>query len=139
MQVKFLYLDFDGVLHPNFCDKKQLFCHLPKLTKVLEGCDVNIVISSSWRFQESPDWLIELFPPAIQDSVIGFTGDAHIGRHARWHEIMAHVSTNRVVDWRALDDAVNEFPADCSQLIACNGNVGITDIQQAALLHWLNE
>ena len=134
---KFLYLDFDGVLHPNFTNKGNLFCHIPKFEEAIQWADINVVISSSWRFQESPDWLIRLFSPRIRDSVIGFTGDAHIGQHARWHEIVAHVKTNQVIDWMALDDAKNEFPDDCQNLILCDGKKGLDTPQLDLLKKWL--
>jgi hypothetical protein len=46
-----LFLDFDGVLHPNHAQDHQLFVWAPLLADALEGCQVDIVISSSWRFQ----------------------------------------------------------------------------------------
>jgi hypothetical protein len=45
--------------------------------------------------------------------VTGVTGPAHIGRHARWHEISAYRTANSIANWRALDDAFFEFPKDC--------------------------
>ncbi len=37
MTQKHLYLDFDGVLHPNFVGKGQLFIHMQKLTNAIAG------------------------------------------------------------------------------------------------------
>ncbi|MFZ3000646.1 MAG: HAD domain-containing protein [Undibacterium umbellatum] len=46
-----LFLDFDGVLHPEPCyDKTQLFSCLPRLEAILRDFPtVQIVISSTWR------------------------------------------------------------------------------------------
>jgi len=134
---KFLYLDFDGVLHPNFTHKGNLFCHIPKFEEAIQWADINVVISSSWRFQESPDWLTRLFSPSFRTNVVGFTGDAFIGKHARWNEITAHVKTNQVIDWMALDDAKNEFPDDCQNLILCDGKKGLDTPQLDLLKKWL--
>lgn len=45
-----LFLDFDGVTHPEVCTAEQLFCCLPLIEEVLRRRPgVDIVISSSWR------------------------------------------------------------------------------------------
>lgn len=62
---------------------------------------------------------------------------AHIGRHARWHEISAYCTANSITNWRALDDAFFEFPKDCEQLIRCDGGRGLQDAQYESLRHWL--
>jgi len=48
-----LFLDFAGVLHSISGYRDQPFCRLPMLEEVLVDADVDIVISSSWRFQHS--------------------------------------------------------------------------------------
>ena len=40
-------------------------------------------------------------------------------------------------DWRALDDSINEFPAKCTQLVACDPNRGFEVPQMQALRRWL--
>lgn len=62
---------------------------------------------------------------------------AHIGRHARWHEISAYCTANSITNWRALDDASFEFPKDCEQLIRCDGGRGLQDAQCESLRRWL--
>ena len=49
MTHKHLYLDFDGVLHPNFVGKDLLFCHMQKLTNAIVGKPLRIVMSTSCR------------------------------------------------------------------------------------------
>jgi hypothetical protein len=137
MAQKHLYLDFDGVLHPNFVDKGQLFTHMPELTKALEGKPLRIVISSSWRFHENFAYLKSLFAPTIQDQVLGCTGPAHIGKWPRWHEIKKHAATYGVTDWIALDDAFMEFPPECEELILCDGRTGLQDSQIQQLVEWI--
>ena len=94
--MKLIFLDFDGVLHPNFCQEEHYFSRIGYLMAALDGFkdDVEVIISSSWRFH----W------PA---------------------------------DWRALDDADNEFPKGCRELIRCEGRTGLDDSTVARLRLWL--
>jgi hypothetical protein len=85
-----LFLDFDGVLHPNLAAEGQMFSRAPLLAQALEGLHVDIVVSSSWRFQWELAHLRALLPAALQAKVRGVTGPAYVGRHARWHEINAY-------------------------------------------------
>jgi hypothetical protein len=135
--MKYIYLDFDGVLHPSFARKDQLFQLMPSFISVVEEARVKIVISSSWRFQESFEYLQALFPMNIQHNIYGCTGDAYIGKWARWNEIKRHVRNNRVDEWIALDDAYFEFPPDCGNLILCEGSKGLQIEQIFALKEWL--
>lgn len=132
-----LFLDFDGVLHPNHAEPGQLFGRAPLLADALQGCDVAIVISSSWRFQWDLQDLRARLPIGLQAKVIEATGPAHIGRHARWHEISAYCTAHGISNWRALDDAFFEFPKDCQTLIVCEGGRGLQAAQCESLKRWL--
>src|SRR5437764_815182 len=70
-----LFLDFDGVLHPDpCCHQDQLFCRLPLLEALLrELPSVDIVISSNWRANRSLGELRQLFSPDIGRRIIGMT------------------------------------------------------------------
>ncbi len=133
-----LFLDFDGVLHPNLSAPEQRFVRLPMLADALGESDVQIIVSSSWRFEWSLSQLKALFPESIRMRVVGTTGPAHIGRHARWNEIKTYCSNQRLTNWRALDDAHFEFPNPCEQLIRCEGSRGIGQAQCDALRTWLS-
>lgn len=61
-----LFLDFDGVLHPNLAAEGQMFSRAPLLAQALEGLHVDIVVSSSWRFQWELAQLRALLPAALQ-------------------------------------------------------------------------
>lgn len=51
-----LFLDFDGVLHPEHCLESKHFCLLPVLEKVVRQVpEVGLVIASTWRLQVSLD------------------------------------------------------------------------------------
>ena len=65
---KILFLDFDGVLHP---DGGALFSRIGLLEKyLLQTPGVEIVISSSWREEQSIDELKNYFPMTIRDQIV---------------------------------------------------------------------
>lgn len=125
---KFLFLDFDGVLHPTTTNPSEFFSKNELLEKTLEKANCEIVISSSWRFHMPLTKLVSNLPLSIRALISGITGDAHIGVHARYNEIVQYLNANSSygIDWVALDDAYYEFPSDCKNLIKCNPNTGIT-------------
>lgn len=138
-----LFLDFDGVLHPNGATKPNLFSRASALTEVLNmHPELEVVVSSSWRFHHRWEDLLALLPKALADRFSACTGPAEPGKHQRYREITSFVrqqgesgASNR--PWRALDDAAWEFPAQCSELIACDGSVGAQEVDLEALCLWL--
>ena len=47
-----LFLDFDGVLHPEYCQPSRFFESLPLLAMVLQDRPwVELVVSSNWRYE----------------------------------------------------------------------------------------
>lgn len=137
---KLLFLDFDGVLHPNFCHESAYFSRANCLLNAL-GDNVNglkIVISSSWRFHHQFDDLLNLLPHDLGLLIIGATPEVGPGRHQRYREIQAYLSMFRGrTDWRALDDDATGFPVGCEELIWCNGKIGIDAVSASSIGHWL--
>lgn len=135
-----LFLDFDGVLHPASAYQTQAFCHALTLAECLQPYTCDIVISSSWRFNYSLPELRDLLPATLAARVIGTTGEAYIGQHARQHEIGEFLKRSGAPSdrsWRALDDAAWEFPPGLRNLIPCDSNTGLQKIQLAELERWL--
>jgi hypothetical protein len=60
---KVLFLNFDGELHPTM--GSPFFVKTPLLAQAIEQSSVNIVISSSWRFQYQKEELIEKLGPVV--------------------------------------------------------------------------
>jgi hypothetical protein len=133
-----LFLDFDGVVHPTVATPKQLFAQAPMLVEAIVRWQPRVVISSSWRFHFSLEEILSRLPQAIAVQVQGKTGEAHIGKHARWHEIQTYCARHRIANWRALDDSAFEFPTDCQELIRCDGAIGLTALEVARLESWLS-
>lgn len=138
MPTDYIFLDFDGVLHPT-AHGSTLFSQLELFEQTILAHNCAIVISSSWRFQMDLSDLKSKFSQELRGRIIGTTGDAYIGSHARFHEINAYVLHHGVEDWRALDDSYWEFPQGCSQLIRCNPNSGLTQREVNVLIEWLGQ
>jgi len=133
-----LFLDFDGVLHANGCLPEECFGLLPALATTLMPFDHDIVISSSWRVHYSRRYLVKLFPATLRKRIVGTTGEPHTGSYARWEEIQAYLREHPAPSWRALDDFDWEFPADCAELIHCDGARGCQREQLERLESWLS-
>jgi hypothetical protein len=135
---KVVYLDFDGVLHPSSPVMDGLFSRSYLLEPLFENSNADIVISSSWRFTHSLEQLQAKLPSHLAQRVIGMTGNAVIGKHARYQEILNHAKQlDSGNAWRALDDSYWEFPTSCKELIRCNPNTGIGVKEVAQLNAWL--
>lgn len=137
---KILFLDFDGVLHPTSARNPSLFNRTSLLIPVITNAHCSIVLSTSWRFTHSLDELCCLLPKQIAPKVIDVTGPPHIGKHARYQEILNYLTRfkNQLHDWRALDDSFWEFPTECAELIQCNPNTGLTSKEITTLQNWID-
>jgi hypothetical protein len=108
MTEKTLFLDFDGVLHPSISE--DFFTRNDLLWSAIQDTPPRIVVSSSWRFQHTLKQLKQLLGPDIGQHVIGTTGKALIGKHARFEEINHWIFLHRCASWIILDDSRYEFP-----------------------------
>lgn len=74
-----LFLNMDGVLHPEACYKKEkLLCHHPRFeTFMREILQVEIVISSTPRKTQTIGQLQDLFTDEITRRIVGATPDWH--------------------------------------------------------------
>ena len=140
MNAKYLFLDFDGVLHPSLCNDKDRFSKVNLLSQVFTSSSCQIIISSSWRFQFTLDQLRAMFPVSISSLIIDVSGEAITGQYARYLEIKQWLTNKQkpFADWMAIDDAINEFPPSCQNLIATKSSQGITKEQIIKLKEWLD-
>lgn len=135
---RLLFLDFDGVLHPTSATPSGRFACTPILAEALADAACEIVISSSWRHHHELTDLVTLLPSFLGNLVVGSTGEASIGKHARFMEIQAYLRDFAPgATWRALDDSLFEFPPRCPELIACDPNFGFTFREAGRLRRWL--
>ncbi len=124
-----LFLDFDGVTHPEGCSAERLFCCLPLIEEVLRRRPgVDIVISSSWRATRSLAELQKRFSLELRDRVVGCTPlykqdkCEPAQRHVREIECRTWLRVHRpqVLElgaWLAVDDNPWLFSPGCPHLL----------------------
>ncbi len=155
-----LFLDFDGVLHPDAAylvngrptlrAEGELFMWAPLLVDVLSGFpETEIVLSTSWArelsFTRARRWL----PPALRRRVIGATWHTrmsllHDGLRSvatwwdgatRYEQIKRYASRAGRSDWLAIDDQPEGWAAeDLEKLVHTDGQRGLSDPRALALL-----
>jgi hypothetical protein len=139
-----LFLDFDGVLHPDPCrDARRLFEHAPRLAALLEAFpEVCVVLSTSWRNTRSIDELVAPLSAPLRARVIGvtptfgeFVAPARLIPYRRHAECLQWLEAQGQADrpWLALDDRASLFEPYCEQLIECDSRRGF-DAQVARRL-----
>ena len=141
-----LFLDFDGVLHPEPCYRDEdLFCRRPLFEAVMrEAPSVEIVITSTWRETRDLETLRGFFSDDIAVRIIGVTPSwldllalaEEIGpTYLRQIEIEGFLrQQNRVWEsWIALDDKAHWFRPFLPNLVLCDAKTGLCE-QSAATL-----
>jgi hypothetical protein len=122
---KILFVDFDGVLHPESGDPDMQFCFMPNFCEAFEvaaqDASVNIVISSLWRVSAPIEELAQHFPERLRDRVVGVTPDLDIAFESptgsRQKEIEAWMTQHAPNgQWFAIDDRANLFNEGCPNL-----------------------
>lgn len=128
-----IFLDFDGVLHPDAVFKPagkpielrapgSLMMHAHILEEIIKPFDIEIVLSTSWVRSLSYSKTVKKMPSALAERVIGATWHSEMvdrtvypyssGRYAndpfnfltRFQQIHRHVFRNGVEKWLAIDD-----------------------------------
>ena len=137
-----LFLDFDGVLHPNHQPGK-LFTSVPRLAEWLDAWpQVDVVISSSWRVLHSQDEMVEMLGPVVGSRVVGCTPCVHQERDDNVYpaakttvliperqvqaEAWMAASWDPERAWVAVDDMAYLFEAGCGRLVVCAGRQGLS-------------
>lgn len=141
---KLLFLDFDGVLHSEECDK--YFTKLTLFELYLKKLpEVEIVISSSWRELHSLTELKQFFSESLRDRIVGVTPilDCGCDRGGRQREIEAFLSENNLNEdnaaWIALDDISVYFDKSCTYLIKVDPGSGFSNKEGQALFDWYKQ
>lgn len=131
-----LFLDFDGVLHPEFCHESRHFCCLPHFehaVRHLHGCA--IVVTSTWRLQRSLAQLRQYFTPDIANRIVGVTPafntleeipDTLLG-YEREAECEAWLRAQQKshLPWLAIDDRAWLFRPFNRSLFLVDGQTGL--------------
>lgn len=143
-----LFLDFDGVLHPEPCRNDELFCRRALFEEVMrEFVDVEIVVSSTWRNTRSMSELRALFSGDVGSRIVGRTpqwGDLTellevIGQYPRHIEAEGWMrQEGRAWEpWLALDDRPYLFKPFLPNLLHCDPRKGLDEVVASTLRHRL--
>lgn len=122
-----LFLDIDGVLHPESPTTLPLFCFLRNFHRTMRRVDPDarmpVVISSDWKLHHALIDLKMRFAPDLAQQIVGVTPD-HFGlpdgnRESEITTWMAqHASQG---DWLAIDDRARWFQPGCKNLFLVPG------------------
>ncbi|VVP48059.1 hypothetical protein PS838_05203 [Pseudomonas fluorescens] len=141
-----LFLDFDGVLHPDDVYRTRhglelrapgaLMMHAPLLVELLEDFpSVKIALSTSWVRLLSYRRARAALPPELQLRTVSSTWHSRMARapfegydlQSRYQQIRAAAGRAGLTRWIALDDDPFEsWPAHDSRLIRCDPELGLS-------------
>jgi hypothetical protein len=127
--MRVLFLDFDGVLHPDPpSNELPLFCRAKLLEEwLVQHPDVCVVISSTWRLKRSLEQLKDYFP-TWQHRIVGMTPDIPLDSFQRQVECEAWMRAHAApwTPWAALDDRLWNFRPFEKRLILVDRKTGLT-------------
>ena len=152
-----LYLDFDGVLHPDEVYRRRdgsifvkdvpgmnasLFMWAKGLEERMANRDVQVVLSTSWVKALGFQQAMARLPEGIASKVAGSTYHSSQKQdwqyYTRYQQIQQHATRHRIVHWLALDNDVKEWAAPAlHHLCACDDVTGIS-LQWPVLDAWLD-
>lgn len=129
---RILFLDVDGVLHPEGCGSDMEMCFALNFCEVIEKVDpqglLPIVLSSAWRFDGPLEMLREqLLAPRLRRQMVGVTPDLHEAPSGGWTSTGSiHQGGRRQREierwmrtyapggqWLAIDDRADGFEDNC--------------------------
>ena len=131
-----LFLDFDGVLHPEHCHESKHFCCLPVLESALRQVpEFKLVITSTWRLQSPLEQLRQRFSSDVAvriagttpkyfdlndvpQTLVGYEREAECHAWLRMHEA-SHLP------WLAVDDRSWLYRPFCKSLFLTDGRTGL--------------
>ena len=144
-----VFLDFDGVLHPEPCAEGNHFCNVPLFESAMDALPgAQIVISSSWAHTAKWSAVVAPFSPAIAVRIAGktprfgtFKPNPEFANYTREAECREWLRANDkpAERWIAIDDRAYLFRPLCENLVRCDPETGLNvsslrEISRAVLL-----
>jgi len=144
-----IFLDFDGVTHPETAGDESVFSRVEFLWRILRACpQVNVVFSSSWREIYSPDSMVDFVTAnGGEDLIHRFVGGTpSLIREARANyagpfrkrelECRVWLRDNDLQEeaWLALDDVAYGFCPDSPNLYLVDPLTGLTEADVQAII-----
>lgn len=162
MNSHILFLDFDGVLHPDAVyltrqgptlqGEGTLFMWAPILANLLDDFPmISLVLSTSWVRHLGYKRALSYLPRELQERVIGATWHSSMAKgwvdenqwdgKTRYDQISRYAARSQLHNWIALDDDIQGWAESSAQhLIACARDFGLSSTQtQAELQRRLEE
>jgi hypothetical protein len=147
-----VFLDIDGVTHPEPCFHENVMCRMDSSAAVLNRYpQIDIVISSAGRMQftlpELQDFLCEIaphrvfdVPPSIKKPSPDWVPGVFSLSERQW-EIETWLKTNRPfgTTWIAIDDRAFWFEKGCKHLLLTDKKTGFTDADAILLEAMIQE
>ncbi|MCY1299485.1 HAD domain in Swiss Army Knife RNA repair protein [compost metagenome] len=150
-----LFLDFDGVLHPDAVYRTrhglelrasgQLLMHANVLAQILvDFPDVRIALSTSWVRSLGFRRARAALPLELQARTVSATWHSAMPQaplqgydlQTRYQQIRRAVAAARLTTWLAIDDdPEGSWPAHDVHLVRCDSQIGLGDPQVQAALH----
>lgn len=144
-----LFLDFDGVLHPDAVyltrigptlrAEGELFMWAPALIEILsEFPMVSLVLSTSWVRHLGFKRALSFLPPELAVRVAGATwhssmakdwlGDNKWDGRTRYDQISRYAARAQLANWVSLDDDPAGWASTARyRLVACDPSLGLSD------------
>lgn len=146
-----LFLDFDGVLHPDAVyltrqgptlkGEGTLFMWAPILAKLLDNFPmVSLVLSTNWVRHLGYKRALGYLPPELHSRVIGATWHSALAKgwadetqwdgKTRYDQICRYAARSQLRHWIALDDDGQGWAEGAAQqLVACESDRGLSCVQ----------
>lgn len=144
-----VFLDFDGVLHPEFCHASRHFECEATFAAAIRGLDVELVVSSTWRHNRDLDEIKVLLSDSVSERVVGKTPEyskltdvaGKLALYEREAECVAWLASSRpaYTRWLAVDDRPWLFRPFCPNLFLVDGRRGLHEQSAKLLRARLNE
>lgn len=153
-----LYLDYDGVLHPDEVYRHKdgtifvknvpgmeasLFMWADGLSQRIANRDVQVVLATSWVKALGFQRAMARLPEGISCKVAGSTYHSSQRQdwdhYSRYQQIQQHATRHRIQTWLALDNDVKDWaPGAQHHLCTCDDTTGIS-LQWPQLQAWLDQ
>lgn len=131
-----VFLDIDGVLHPDPANSDQAFCRRHLFCKLLSARpSIQVVISSDWRFHHSLIELADFIDPgdaSLKRRFVGITPALPGAKHeyeGRQRECLQWLNTHAATKdcWLAIDDVAGNFTYGSPRLVLTDHRTGLTE------------
>jgi hypothetical protein len=144
-----LFLDFDGVLHPDAVylsrrgptlrSEGELFMWAPVLVEILDPfTQVSLVLSTSWVRNLGFKRTLGFLPAGLRDRVIGATWHSSMAKdwaddskwdgRTRYDQISRYAARAQLAYWISLDDDPEGWGTTAQhRLVACDPNSGLSN------------